>query len=294
MRAAVLSALAALAFGCGRGSERHEAAKPPVVPGVETVAAAVASVHDAVRAFGVVAAESEPPDVRDARAQLADAEAKHQLAEQQVRRLEELAQGAVAPRKELEAARADLASTAAAAERARHVLAAFGMNPASAPLGADEGWAIAQVVQSDITRVQARTPARLTCDAYPGRSFDGQVDAAPTYVDPTSRTAPVRVRVKDPEHLLRPGMTGGVTIEVGAAREAVMVPSSAVVRDGTQSLVFVEETDGKYVPRPIELGVSRDGQVEAASGVKSGERVVTTGAASLLSATQLPAGGEEE
>lgn len=182
MRAAVLSALAALAFGCGRGSERHEAAKPPVVPGVETVAAAVASVHDAVRAFGVVAAESEPPDVRDARAQLADAEAKHQLAEQQVRRLEELAQGAVAPRKELEAARADLASTAAAADRARHVLAAFGMNPASAPLGADEGWAIAQVVQSDITRVQARTPARLTCDAYPGRSFDGQVEIGRAHV----------------------------------------------------------------------------------------------------------------
>jgi hypothetical protein len=287
----------ALAVGavaaCGRG-ERDEAPHAASVPGLGTVAATTASVHDVVDAFGAVAAEPVPPEVRDAEAQLADAEAKHHLAVQQVTRLDELAKGAVAPRKELEAARAEEASTAAAAARARAVVASFGAAAPEAALAPDETWVMAQVVQAEVGRVGVHAAAELVADAFPGRTFAGEIDGAPTYVDPTSKTAPVRLRVKDPQHVLRPGMTGAVAMEVGPAREAVLVPVDAVVHDGPDAIVFVEEAPGKYAPHHVEVGVRRGGMVEVTSGVVAGARVVTTGAASLLSAARLPSGGGED
>ncbi|HZP43909.1 MAG TPA: efflux RND transporter periplasmic adaptor subunit [Candidatus Binatia bacterium] len=290
-RAALLLAVALAACG---GGEREEPPREASVPGLETAAATTAAVHDVVHAFGAVTAEPVPPEVRDAEAQLADAEAKHRLAAEQLRRAEDLQRGAVAPRKELEAARADEASSAAAVARARAAVASFGTAAPRAPLGADEAWVMAQLVQQEIGRVDEHAAAKVVMDAFPGRTFAGEVDAVPAYVDPASRTAPVRLRVKDPEHVLRPGMTGAVAMEVGRVREAVLVPAAAVVRDGTTALVFVEEAPGRYVPHPVALGVARDAEVEVASGVPPGARVVTTGAASLLSAARLPAGGEEE
>jgi hypothetical protein len=294
-RLGALALLAALVLACGR-EDGKEGVKPTAeasVPGVETVVAAVQPVRDVVEAFATVAPAGEPPEVRDARSDLAAAEARRGLAAQQVRRLEVLAQGGVAPRKELDAARAEEASAAAAAVRARQVLAAFGSGADPRPLAADETWVVARVLQGDVSRVQAGAEARLVADAAPGRPFPGQVDAAPAYVDPTTRLAPLRVRLRDPEHALRPGMTGGLAIEVGAPRSAVVVPAAAVVLDGARPFVFVEDGAGHFAPQPVRVGVARDGSVEIADGLAAGARVVTTGAASLLSATRLPAGGQD-
>ena len=137
MRRAPLLLVALLALACQRAAEEEHGPAPraPAVPGMETVVVKLEPVRDIVGAFGQVAAEGDPAPVRDARSQLAEAEARRRLAEQQVRRLEALGQ-AVAPRKELEAARAEQAAAAAAAARARAVLAAFGEAPDRSPLAA--------------------------------------------------------------------------------------------------------------------------------------------------------------
>jgi len=288
-------ALLLLAVACQRPVEgEHSAASPaPVVPGMETVIVAVEPVRDVVNAFGQVAAEAEPPQVRDARTQVTEAEARLRLAEQQVRRLAALGQD-VAPRKELEAARAEQAAAGAAAARARAALAAFGEVGGRTPLGAGETWVIAHVVQSDVGRVEAASACRFSADAFPGRRFAGEVDTEPGYIDPATGTAPVRLRVRDPGHLLRPGMTGAVAMESGASHEATVVPSVAVVYDGAQAVVFVEDGGGRYIARPVQLGVSSDDRIEIVSGVSPGARVATTGAASLLSAARLATGGAAE
>ncbi len=294
---AVLLGLA-LALACGRAQpeQRAEGAKgtrKASVPGIETALVGAEPMRDLLRAFGAVAAEEEPPEVRDARTQLAQAEAKRALAMQQVRRLEELARGAVAPLKELEAARADAATAAAEAARAEKALAAFGGAAERGRLAPDETWVIAHLPQTDVPRVEAGGEATFVPDALPEAALAGRIDAAPAYVDPTTRTAPLRLRVRDPEHRLRPGMTGTVTLEVGAPHDAVVVPSAAVVYDDAQPVVFVDEGDGRYVLRAVRLGVVRDGRIEVVSGVQAGDRVVVTGAASLLSATRLQPEGDE-
>jgi hypothetical protein len=292
----VLLVLAGLALACNRpGTEEGEqrARQKAEVPGLETAVATVAPVRDQVRAFGAVAPEAEPPAMRDARTALAEAEARRTLAAQQVRRLEALADAAVAPRKELEAARAEEASAAAAAARARQVLAGFGTDREHGALGPGEVWVIAQVMQVDAVRVDAGGDATFVADAFPGSRFVARVDAGAAFVDPATSTAPVRLRVRDPGGQLRPGMTGAVTLEVGSPRDAVVVPTAAVVYDDAQPLVFVAE-EKRYSRRPVTLGVARDAHVEVTAGLAAGTRVVVTGAPSLLSASRLPAGDEEE
>jgi len=288
-------ALLVLVLACGRAEpeQRAERARRRV-PGIETALVGAEPIRDLLQAFGAVAAAEEPPEVRDARTQLAQAEAKQALAAQQVRRLEELARGGVAPQKELEAARADGASAAAEVARAQRAFAAFGGGAARGGLAPDETWVIAHLAQTGVARVETGGEATFVPDAFPGAPFPGRIDAAPAYVDPTTRTAPLRLRVRDPEHRLRPGMTGTVTLGVGAPHDAVVVPSAAVVYDDAQPVVFVDEGDGRYARRSVRVGVVRDGRIEVTSGLDAGARVVVTGAASLLSATRLRVEGEEE
>jgi hypothetical protein len=263
------------------------------VPGLEIAPAVRAVVRDRVEGFGQVAAEGEVPEVRDARVQLAEAEARQRLAIERLGRLQDLSRGAVVPRKELEAARAEEATAAALAARARHVLAAYGGDSPQAPLEAREIWVIAQVTQVDVGSVQAGAPAAFTPDAFRDLEVAGRVDAEPPYVDPRTQTAPVRIRVLDAERRLRPGMTGAVGIEVGEPRTAVVVPAAALVYDGGKPSVLVEESEGRYAPRAVRVGAPRDGTIEVLEGVREGERVVTTGAASVLSAARLPAEAED-
>jgi Barrel-sandwich domain of CusB or HlyD membrane-fusion len=288
VRAGTLLVLVTVAAACA-GPAADQPAEAPVaaVPGVTTAPADTKRVRDVVQAFGTVAAEAEPTEVRDARTALADAEARRRLAAQQVQRLERLA-GAVAPQKELDAARAEEAAATAAATRARNVLGGFGTDAAGGALDPGEHWVIARVMEVDVGRVERGGDVRFEADAYPGATFTGRVDAPPSYVDPASHTAPVRLRVRDGDARLRPGMTGDVELEIGAPRDAVVVPAAAVVYDDAQSLVFVE-ADGRYEARPVNVGLVRDGWIEIAAGVSAGTPVVVTGAASLLSASRLPA-----
>ena len=293
MRASRLILLAvALGAGCGHDTDHDGKAPAPAVPGVETTVAASEPIRAVVRAFGQVAPSGDPNELRDARAQVVEAKARERVAADSLRRLQALSPS-VAPRKDLETAQADATTAKVALERAEQALAGFGDDAGRAPLAADEAWAIAQVVQLDLPGIASGAEARFAADAIPGHTFAARVDGDASYVEPTTRTAPVRLRVKDPDGVLRPGMTGAVQIEVGAPRPVVVVPAAAVVYDAAQPVVFVAETDGRFTPHPVRLGVARAGRIEIASGVDAGTRVVTTGAASLLSATQLPAGGED-
>jgi hypothetical protein len=260
------------------------------VPGVETAPADRKLVRDLVRAFGTVAAESEPTEVRDARTALADAEARRRLAGQQVRRLEGLA--GVAAQKELDAARAEEGAATAAASRARNVLGGFGTDPAGGALDPGECWVIARVMEVDVARVEAGGEARFEPDAYRGAVFTGRVDAAPSYVDPASHTAPVRLRVHDGERRLRPGMTARSRSR--SARRArpwpcPRPPSSTTTRSRSCS----SRPRGGTSRDPSTLGPARDGWIEIASGLSAGTPIVVTGASSLLSARRLPAGDAE-
>jgi Cu(I)/Ag(I) efflux system membrane fusion protein len=111
--------------------------------------------------------------------------------------------------------------------------------------------------------------------AFPGRPVEGRVE----YVYPTlqaeARTLKARIAVPNPEGRLKPGMFATVHLST-PTRRALTVPTSAVVRTGERSMVFVDLGGGRLTPQEIETGRAAGDFTEVVSGLEPGQRVVTS------------------
>lgn len=131
---------------------------------------------------------------------------------------------------------------------------------------------IATVDESDIGGVRLGQAARITAASFPGQTFAGQVVRIATKGANASNvvTFEVKVEVLDKrKDLLRPEMTGNVTIIQDERANVLVVPSSAIARDGEQT--FVTTDDGQR--REVKLGLQGSEWVEVCSGLDEGESV---------------------
>jgi membrane fusion protein, copper/silver efflux system len=67
-----------------------------------------------------------------------------------------------------------------------------------------------------------------------------------------------------------------VEINAGSGTPVLTVPDSAVIDSGDRQVVLVDKGEGRFEPRPVQLGRRGAGYVEVRGGVADGERVVTT------------------
>jgi cobalt-zinc-cadmium efflux system membrane fusion protein len=139
-------------------------------------------------------------------------------------------------------------------------------------------WVLVDVFESDLAGIRLNTPVEVSVAAYPDRVFPARISFISPTVDPTTRTVRVRCLVANPNGLLKPDMFA--TIKMGSALQAAMptIPSSAVVAEGNDSLVFVSEGPGHFRPRRIQVGREIEGGFIVDSGLHAGEIVATRGA----------------
>lgn len=97
-------------------------------------------------------------------------------------------------------------------------------------------------------------------------------------IDPETRTLPVVFAIENPGQRLPLGAFVDAHIVTGAPREALAVPTSAVLTEAGQSVVYVQPEGERFERRPVELGVQDRGYVEVLRGVQAGEHVVSRGA----------------
>src|SRR5512133_3222966 len=135
-------------------------------------------------------------------------------------------------------------------------------------------WGLADAYETDLARVKIGMKATLTLKAFPGRPVEGRVAFIDPLLDPKTRTAKVRIDFPNPASDLRPEMFGEVVL-TGRPREALRIPTDAVIDSGTRSVVFVALADGKFQPREVGLGVSDGTWTEVLSGLQPGDGVVT-------------------
>jgi Cu(I)/Ag(I) efflux system membrane fusion protein len=151
-------------------------------------------------------------------------------------------------------------------------------------------WALAEIPEGDIPDVEVGSVADLTFAA--AEAFD--ISSKVTFIYPTlsegTRTLRVRFELDNPDGKLRPGIYGTASFRT-EPREALTVPRDAVVDTGIHQHVFIAESDGRYVPRRVELGVSVEDRVEIREGLEAGEQVVTSGVFLIDSESRLRATG---
>ncbi len=147
-------------------------------------------------------------------------------------------------------------------------------------------WALADVFAVDLSRIAPGAEASVTLPALPGRAFVGKVDWISGALDPSARTAKVRITLPNPGGDLKPEMLGTASI-AGRSHEALAVPRSAVLRLGDQMVVFVEAgrtPDGRarFERRSVEVEDTEGDWSAVVRGLKPGERVVTSGGILLV------------
>ena len=131
---------------------------------------------------------------------------------------------------------------------------------------------MATVDQSDIGGVQVGQLARVEVDSFPNRKFAGKVVRIATTGTNTSNvvTFEVKVEVTDKDkNLLRPQMTGTVTIVEDQRQNVLIVPTAAVAHRNGQT--FVQLVGGAQ--RPVTLGLEGSDSVEVTSGLAEGDKV---------------------
>ena len=149
-------------------------------------------------------------------------------------------------------------------------------------------WVYANVFQNDVGRLKPGDSARVTVDAYPGRNFNGRIDQILPQVDQATRTVRVRLVFRNPGVVLKPGMYVNVAISVPLGRQLV-IPATAVLQAGTRAIAFIDHGNGTLEPRTIEVGTQLDDSVIVLSGLKAGEKVVSSANFLVDSEAQLQA-----
>lgn len=137
-------------------------------------------------------------------------------------------------------------------------------------------WIDADVFEADLPEIRVNQPVLVELSYVPGETFEGRVDYVyPTLVSAT-RTARIRVALKNPDLVLKPDMYANVELKVDLG-ERLAIPDSAVIYTGPRRLVFVDLGEGRLRPQEIEVGVHADGYVEIKRGLEPGDVVVTSG-----------------
>jgi cobalt-zinc-cadmium efflux system membrane fusion protein len=140
-------------------------------------------------------------------------------------------------------------------------------------------WMLANVAESQSAAIRPGQAVQVSVMAYPNHVFDGTITTVAATVDPNVHTLLIRSQVRDPEHLLLPGMFANFVIETGTPVTATSVPVDAVVREGDGTMTVWVTTDRhKFTQRVVTLGLQSDGYDQIVDGLKQGELVVTAGA----------------
>ena len=140
--------------------------------------------------------------------------------------------------------------------------------------------------QQDLSRLNSGMPVRLKIDAYPDHSFEGKLTAINPGLDQITRSVGLRATFDNPDQLLRPGMFARVEVLLPEQKNVLVIPAMSVLRAPSGDSVFVIESEStqtnsaagqKVRQQLVRLGLERGDFVSVESGLKVGDRIVSSG-----------------
>ena len=138
-------------------------------------------------------------------------------------------------------------------------------------------WVQGHIFDRDLASVRSGDPVDESNPSLQ-RNFHGTVSYIGSFVDPDTRTTPVRIVTRNPGGLLKKDMFVDAVVHTGTQAHTLVVPVSAVLRDDkNEPLVYVESEPGKFAQRSITTTGQQDGLIAVSSGLREGETVVADG-----------------
>ena len=260
---------------------------------------------------GQLLAEVEAPDLDQqllqAKASLASAQASEQLATVTAGRWQQLGGANTVSRQTVDEKTGDLTVKQALTKAAQaavdrlEVLSAFKRITApfdgivttrntdvGALIGAESSSGLALFVISDVNKLrlnvsipQSYVPAvklnsavQITVPEYPGKVYNGVVEASARAVDAQTGTTRMQVVVDNANGELMPGAFANTRIELPSSMQSLAVPSGALIFDQKGLRVATVDANSKVVLKPITIARDLGQIVEIGSGLTAQDRVI--------------------
>lgn len=233
-----------------------------------------------------------------ARAELADAQARYDLAAANNERATRLSRTGNVTEKAIDEATASFGIARAALELqrvrlAKHTIKApfpgrVGLRNVSPGAFVAIGTPIVNLEKIDNVKVDFKLPelflpavdagqtVEITIDALPRQRFTGKIYAIDPQVDVNGRALQLRARIPNADFVLRPGLFARIVVKGKQSREVVLAPESAIVPRGGETFVYTIE-NGRAIEAKVKLGERRGAEVEILDGLVSGTQIVTAG-----------------
>jgi cobalt-zinc-cadmium efflux system membrane fusion protein len=136
-------------------------------------------------------------------------------------------------------------------------------------------WILCDVYENDLINVHIGDNAEIRLNAYPDTTFTGRISNVGPILDPSLRTAKVRIEVKNPG-VIKVGMFVSATLHGLKKEMHTAVKASAILHMHDRDWVYVPEGDKKFRRTEVVAGNPlTDGMQEILSGLKPGQQVVT-------------------
>jgi membrane fusion protein (multidrug efflux system) len=254
-------------------------------------------------------------DIRQEKAQLANLEAQRDLAKIQYGRSEELVKAGVISKSDYDNAAAQQKATEAQVGDIKAAIARKTIHaPFSGILGIRQislgqylaaGQAIVSlqalnpiyvnfgVPQQDTPKMVIGHNLRVTNADLPGMGFSGKISALDSVINEQTRNIQIQATLQNPGGKLRPGMYVQVELPLGAPRDVIPLPASAInyAPYGDSVYVVTDLTDPKtgktfrgVKQQVVKIEGNKGDQVAVTSGVNPGDEVVSSGVFRLRNA----------
>jgi cobalt-zinc-cadmium efflux system membrane fusion protein len=136
-------------------------------------------------------------------------------------------------------------------------------------------WIVCDVYENDIPRIKLGQEARIKLNAWPDRTITGHISDIGPILDPSIRTAKVRIEVPNPG-FLRLGMFGTATFTSRTRETHAVVPADAVLHLHDRDWVYLPAGGNQFKRAEVHAGKMLDGnRQEILSGLAPGQQVVT-------------------
>jgi cobalt-zinc-cadmium efflux system membrane fusion protein len=136
-------------------------------------------------------------------------------------------------------------------------------------------WVICDVYENDIPKLQLGQEAKITFNSYPDRPLKGRISDIGPILDPSLRTAKVRIEVANPG-FLKLGMFAAATFTSRTREEHAVVPADAVLHLHDRDWVFVPAGENKFRRTEVRPGRMLSGNRQVIlSGIEPGQQIVS-------------------
>ncbi|MDE2213386.1 MAG: efflux RND transporter periplasmic adaptor subunit [Patescibacteria group bacterium] len=138
------------------------------------------------------------------------------------------------------------------------------------------------ISQIDEAKLKTGQSATVTLDAYPGVTFNANiVSINPSAVMQNGAPAyELKAQFTQNDPRIKAGLTANLLVTTAQVQNTLLIPSSAIVTEGTSTYAMVVGANGAQTLTPISVGIDNPGgQAQVLSGLTQGEQVASFGAA---------------